>query len=71
MKYLALCREGSEIVAAKHVVEAIQPIVVGDSNIVEVKNPKIVAVYKLESFKACVRCQSLIEPGSPPLCEVH
>ena len=37
MKYLALFREGSEIVAAKDVVEAIQPVVVGDSNTVEVK----------------------------------
>ena len=40
MVLLALSREGSEIVAAKDVVESVQPIVVGDSNIVEVKNPK-------------------------------
>ena len=38
VKYLALYREGSEIVAAKDVVEAVQPIVVGDSNIVEAQN---------------------------------
>ena len=43
MKYLALCREGSEIVAAKDVIGAIQPIVhcCGDSNILEVNIPKL------------------------------
>ena len=64
-KYLALCRDGSKIVISKDIVDATKHVVV-DSSIVEVNGPKIVAVYKLESFKACLRCQSHVEPGSPP-----
>ena len=26
-----------------------------------------IAVYKLETFKACIRCHCCVEPGSPPL----
>ena len=64
-KYLAMCQDGSKIVISKDIVDAKKPVVV-DSSIVEVNNPKIVAVYKLESFKACLRCQSRVEPRSPP-----
>ena len=30
---------------------------------VVIDNPKLAAVYKLETFKMCIRCHSRVEPG--------
>ena len=37
-KYLALCREGSEVIPARKVIEAVEPIIC-DGNIIDVENP--------------------------------
>lgn len=69
VKYLAMSRE-SEVVPSDDITDAVEPQpteAMTDSTFVTIKKPKIAAVYKLQSFKMCVRCRSPVEPGIPPL----
>ena len=61
-----MCRRFCTLVLFEDIADAMEHVV-GGSSIIEVENPKIIAVYKLETFKACIRCQCRVEPGSPHL----
>ena len=70
MKYLAMSRETSEVLPTDDIVDAVQlspTQAITDNTFVNIKNPRIAAVYKLESFKMCIRCRSRVEPGMAPL----
>ena len=66
VKYLAFSREGSKVILSKKAIEAVEPII-SDGKIVDIEEPKIIAVYRLESLKSCFRCHCRVEPSSPPL----
>ena len=38
-----------------------------NSTSVTIENPRIAAVYKLETFEMCIRCHSRVEPEVTPL----
>ena len=41
--------------------------VTSDNTHITIKTPRIAAVYKLQSFKMCIRCHSPVEPEIAPL----
>lgn len=70
VKYLAMCREFSEVLPTQDITDTVEPSptqTTTDSNFITIDNPKVAAVYKLEMFKMCIRCHSRVEPGVPPL----
>ena len=65
-KYLATSRDISEVLPIQDIADAVDPTpteTTTDSNLITIDNPKLAAVYKLETFKMCIRCHSRVEPG--------
>ena len=70
VKYLTTSREISEVLPTQDITDAVEPSptqTTTDSNLITIDNPKLAAVYKLETFKMCIRCHSRVEPGVAPL----
>ena len=68
-KYLAMVRD-SEIVPTDDITDAVElePVPLAtESTYTSITNPRIAAVYKLQSFKICIRCHSPVEPQAAPL----
>lgn len=66
VKSIAMCWEGSEVKPIDHLQNVADPPV--DATVVEpscmtLYNPKVAAVFKLETFFKCLRCGSRTEPA--------
>ena len=60
----------SEILPTDDITDAIEPQptqAMTDNTCVTIKTPRIAVVYKLQSFKKCIRCRSPVEPEITPL----
>ena len=70
VKYLAMSRELSEILPTEDITDTVQlspTHTATNSTSITIENPRIAAVYKLETIKMCIRCHSRVEPEAPPL----
>lgn len=66
VKYIAMCWDGSEIKIIANLKDTITPPIdpaIDQTDCITLHNPKIAAVYKLETFFKCLRCASRTEPS--------
>ena len=63
-------REVSEVLPTQDITDTIElspTDTATDNTSVTIENPRIAAVYKLETFKMCIRCHSRVESEVTPL----